>query len=551
MPYITYKCRVCGKNVTEISSFKLAGKTIRKLSCNHSQLEDRIEETTLNPESIISVDKKKLYNFQIDGVKFAERANLNVLFQDEMGLGKTIQILAALKLHAAESLPAAIITKGQIAPQWSIEIARWLGPTTTRIIVEKTKDKHFIPRGLQFYIFSYDILRRFVPKKQVESYYGSLSNVEDYDNIREWFTKLGIKSIVFDECQYIKNSESQRGKVARELATNLKYKLAASGTPIKNNSAEFFPILNILAPHLFRTRAGFENEHCARIWTGYNYRIGGLKSPERFHSLTKDFIIRRERSEVELDFPEKNRQFRYYDLGDEVQEAYDKLESEFVEDYQRDGQSNFERATSTLAWLNRMRHLTGLAKVDNVVDLVDEHIESTDRKIAVFTHHVDVADMIQNKMDISLRNINEMLGTHYSPCYRMYGGTGQDIFETGRRFQEDSAARVLIGPTLAAGEGLNLQEIGDYILVEREWNPPNEEQVEGRFIRIGSTHKMVNGTYILAIGTVDEKFTKLVELKRSIIEQTHGKDYNWEESSLLKELAEQIVKARIKKNGRI
>jgi SNF2 family DNA or RNA helicase len=550
MLYITYKCKVCGKNVTEVSSFKLAGKLIRKLSCNHSQIEDRITESeALSAESIISADKKKLYNFQVEGVKFAERANLNVLFQDEMGLGKTIQILAALKLHAAESLPAAIITKGQIAPQWSIEIGRWLGPTTTRLVVDKSKDNHLIPPRLQFYIFSYDILRRFVPKKRVKNYYGTETSVEDYEVIRDWFTKLGIKSIVFDECQYIKNSESQRGKVARELAANLKYKLAASGTPIKNNSAEFFPILNILAPHVFRTRAGFESEHCDRIWTGYNYKIGGLRDPEYFHQLTKDFIIRRERSEVELDFPEKNRQFRYYDLGDEVQDSYNKLEEQFVEEYQKDGQSNFERATSTLAWLNRMRHLTGLAKVDNVVDLIDEHIESTDRKVAVFTHHIDVADLIQNKMNISLTNLNEMLGKHYSPCYRMYGGTGQDIFDVGQKFQADKDARVLIGPTLAAGEGLNLQEIGDYILVEREWNPPNEEQVEGRFIRIGSTHRMVNGTYVLAIGTVDEKFTKLVEMKRAIIEQTHGKDYNWEESFLLKELAEQIVKARIKKNG--
>ena len=49
----------------------------------------------------------------------------------------------------------------------------------------------------------------------------------------------------------------------------------------------------------------------------------------------------------------------------------------------------------------------------------------------------------------------------------------------------------MVASTLAAGEGLNLQTCSDCVIHERQWNPANEEQVEGRFIRIGQIAETV------------------------------------------------------------
>jgi SNF2 family DNA or RNA helicase len=100
------------------------------------------------------------------------------------------------------------------------------------------------------------------------------------------------------------------------------------------------------------------------------------------------------------------------------------------------------------------------------------------------------------------------------------------------------------------GEGHNLQICSDCIIMEREWNPPKEEQAEGRFPRPGQTSDKITATYFTAIGTVDEFFAEIVEQKRSIFDSTmNGIKTNWNESSLIKELAEVLAQNGGKKWG--
>ena len=518
MPYNIYKCKVCDKNVQEVSSFKISGNEIKKLSCGHSEIvKIIIEKGDDFYENLMSVDKRKLFPFQVTGARAAEKSNLNFLFADEMGLGKTVQILASLKAQSQDTLPCAIICPATIKTQWSIEIARWFGPLTLRIQIENSRDA--IPSGAQFYIFSFDILRRFVKKVKERNLHGELIETEDWTKLRELFTKLVIKTIVIDECQLIKNHKSTRSKALTEVAKLVKYKLAASGTPIENNASEFFPILNILKPELFPTNQGFIDSWCQSYWTGYSYKIGGIKNIEHWKKFTQDFIIRRKRIDVELDFPEINRQYHYYDLGEEVQKAYDETVEELDDYISENGMSGFAQSQCILEYLNRMRHLTGLSKVNDTVSFVDDFINSTDRKLVLFVHHVDVGNLLEAKINKLFENLSEMFGKKYSKVYRIFGGQAAKAFQTGEDFQDDLNARVMIVPTLAGGVGLNLQrKIGDCVAVEREWNSSKEEQgFSGRFTRIGSKYKSTNISYMLAVGTVDEDFTRIVERKRAIL----------------------------------
>ena len=96
-------------------------------------------------------------------------------------------------------------------------------------------------------------------------------------------------------------------------------------------------------------------------------------------------------------------------------------------------------------------------------------------------------------------------------------------------------------------EGLNLQTCCDCILHERQWNPANEEQAEGRFIRIGQTSKSVIGTYPTASGTIDEHLARLVEEKRVNFHNAmnnddgSGQTHAWNQGDIIKELASRIV----------
>ena len=97
MPFTKTYCPQCGKVAEGSKPFCYAERTVWLLKCGHM-----IQEEVLNssrPEDIRSMDGKRLYPFQNEGVRFIEKSGGRCLVGDEMGLGKTIQALAAMHLH--------------------------------------------------------------------------------------------------------------------------------------------------------------------------------------------------------------------------------------------------------------------------------------------------------------------------------------------------------------------------------------------------------------------------------------------------------------------
>lgn len=219
------------------------------------------------------------------------------------------------------------------------------------------------------------------------------------------------------------------------------------------------------------------------------------------------------------------------------EQAYKDTFKQFRDEFEDDGtKSNFEREGNILAYLSKMRHLTGLSKIDPCIDHVMEFLGSTERKMTIFVHHKDVGEillarlksvMVELEIPEPLQLTSELNSDQRSAVINKFMNEGH---------------RVLIASTLASGEGLNLQKCSDCIMLERQWNPANEEQAEGRFIRIGQLAESVSATYFVAVGTVDEFFSEIVERKREIVFKTlGGQEVKWDQSSLIKELSEVLA----------
>lgn len=315
--------------------------------------------------------------------------------------------------------------------------------------------------------------------------------------------------------------------------------IALSGTPIKNRIDEYFPILNILRPDLFYSQQSFMRNWVGTYFDGKKTKAGRLVDPIGFKNRTKDFIIRRERNEVLPDLPKINRTFSYSELEKEAEKHYKILTKQFTEFFdENEGKVTGKNTSQTLAYLARMRHCTGLAKINPVIEFVSTFLEDTDRKLTIFVHHKDVGE----KIKILLHDICKENDVN-PPLNLTSDLSGEERNEVVMKFKDDGLSRILIASTLASGEGLNLQFCSDCIMVERQWNPANEEQAEGRFSRIGSLADKINATYMTAIGTVDEFFMQLVEAKRKIVnEAMTGKKVNWQDDDILSELSSMIVK---------
>lgn len=497
-------CATCGKRAVETNRFTIGEKVFVSLECKHSYIEDIKHATAYD---FVSLTKGHIPKpFQIEGIKFAENGGLRVLIGDEQGLGKTIQVLGALKLHP-EMLPCLIVTKGTLTHQFFHEIAEWCGKNEFLTQVLSSGKEKCLP-GFQVYVCTYDYIK----------------NEDAFDLLED------LNSIIIDECQAIKNHLSGRAKACQKVAERVKYVIATSGTPIKNHAGEYFTILNILRPSRFPEFKAFLDEFCDYIPTAHGYKIGGLKDHEYFRQETEDFIIRRVRAEVAPELPKVWRQFHHVELDKKLNKAYREGMQELEElMYSEESASN----TAIIAIMIKLRRITGISKSTvEAVDYTTDFLESTDRKLVIFLHHKTAHTILDANLGKWMKD-NGLL----PPLSMDSSLNPEQRAEVVRKFR-DEPYRVMIASTLAAGEGLNLQFCSDAIMLERQWNPANEEQAEGRFSRYGSTADRVNMVYFIASGTIDEYFTELVEQKRAIVSNTlDHKEMNWDENSLMKELA--------------
>jgi SWI/SNF-related matrix-associated actin-dependent regulator 1 of chromatin subfamily A len=514
---VKLKCSNCGKLAEEESRSTFEEMVFIKLKCGHTFIEEAIKSRGYN---LVSSDNRTLRPFQIDGVKFIEQSGGRCLIADEMGLGKTVQALAFLKLHP-EVLPVGILVKSVAKVQWFGEVIRWDGLEFLPQIVADSKTP-FLP-GFSVYITTYDLLRRLSSAAKQE---------------------LQLKTIILDECQQIKNHTSQRAKEVQGLCKDVENIIALSGTPIKNNAGEYFTILNLLKPKRFPFYAHYIRDYCDHYDNGWATKVGGLKNADWFHTQTSDFIIRRTWEEVDKEMPLINRNFFHVELAKKYVKAYQDIQDELEDDYFKEESSEDKCEgfmESAIAKMSKMRHLVGWNKIDPTVEFLEEWLTDSppDKKIVIFTHHLDVTEALV--VNIKAMLVKNNLDIHIKRITASQNGDARQL--QVEEFKTDPLARICVASTLAAGESLNMQFCSDIILMERQWNPANEEQAEGRIRRIGQDSKSLNAVYTIASGTIDEFFTELVEQKRAIVASTlDNKEIPWDQQSLMKELLEVIIR---------
>ena len=582
---LKHKCIECGKPTDLKHEMKFPSFILKIYNCGHSTKENIPSAPTEIDVDLISTDGMTLRPYQLEGSRFLVKTGLRGLCIDEQGLGKTLQCIAAInaqhKLSCVSTkcsvcngngtvilndldpdgnnrntdvkcidcnglgytnpespYPVLFIVKTKLKMQWMKEIQRWL-KIPSQIIQNESS---FVIPGIQAYIVSAHSLSdiQYTKKNGVKIEKG-------FKDIEAWILKTGIKTIVLDEAQIIKNHDAKVTNSIRKAVKEIPYFIGLSGTPIKNHAGEYFPLLNLVRPDKFPSVIGYERNWVATYWDGFKMKKGGLRDPEKFKEYTSSFIIRRTRDEVLPDLPTVNRTPRFSELGKAVEAAYQNELKRFTEyfDSDEDKGSAFTRQSNILAFLSRMRHLTGLSKIDGVVNFIEEFITETDRKYILFCHHKDVTSVIVDKLEALRLQWPSEWGQGILEIKS--GMTDMEINTTTENFWSKNY-RILIASTLAAGEGFNLQCCSDIGMMERQWNPANEEQAEARVCRFGQVANKITATYFTAVGTIDEFFAELVERKRSMMKSVlDNKEYVWDESSLINELSEVLASTGRKK----
>jgi SNF2 family DNA or RNA helicase len=526
MATIHRKCETCGKVAEVQAEFKLDFGRLSILRCGHTIVFKGIENKAAI--EITSRTGKQLYPFQAETIDFMEQAGGVVLVGHEMALGKTICGTGFVKRNAKDCFNVLVLTKSSTKVNWFREFVEWAG------IVGQVIDSSIQRPHLDIFpvtIMSIDLLARVTSKTKTINGRAGEPN-PDYWGEDIW---KQYNTVIIDECQSIKNPDSLRSRALKDNLAHVKYRIPMSGTAIKNAAHEYFTVLNFLRPELFPSYAGFIEK-----WTMGRH----LRRSEAFHEMTKDFIIRKTRAEVLPDLPKVARNFRPVQMDDkELMQRY----ADTVAEFNKWMDENEEKMTpagyvNLLAFFAKMRYITGVAKVPAAIDYIEEFLLECDRKLVVFVHHKDVALLLTSHLNKMMAEIGmpKVLSFHS-------GLDGQERQGVIDEFWKPEN-RIMIASTLAAGEGINLQCCSDCLMLERQWNPANEEQAEARFPRPGQTADKINATYLTALGTIDEFLSELIEQKRRAVTATlDNRELTWEEEGLMRALADAIWKAGNKK----
>jgi len=439
--------------------------------------------------------KSRLRPFQRAGVDQINKLGGVALLADEMGLGKTIQALYWLAEHP-EARPAVIVTPAHLKWWWREEAWNKLG---LRIAVLNGRKASPIRRTSQCIVcVNYDVLGWVPAKRRAQA-------MEQGQWQTPWLSvirRLRPKCIIIEEAHYCKNGQAQRTIGVEILARSCPYRIAVTGTALLNRPIELFPVLNMLWPREFASKVLFGMRYCKPTRTpgGLEYK-GASRLPELHRRLKKLGMIRRLKSQVLGELPEKQRSILPVDLPTGT---YREAERDFLVWLARQDKKAAERARKVrqMARLGALKRIAAIEKLPLVQQWIEDFLIDTPGKLVVFgIHHA----------------VLRPLHAAFPNSVLIDGAT------TARKrqaaiiaFQRDPAVRVFFGNIEAAGTGVTLTAASQLLFAELDWVPGRHSQAEDRIHRIGQD-RAVQIIYMIARGTIEESLCGLLQHKQKVV----------------------------------
>ncbi|MDO5500300.1 MAG: DEAD/DEAH box helicase [Propionibacteriaceae bacterium] len=426
---------------------------------------------------------------------FLWRARLGGILADEMGLGKTVQALALAQTaeEAGElTAPLLVVAPTSVVATWAAESEKFTPGLRVATITATEKRRGATlaeaVAGAQVVLTSYTLLRLEAPAYQ----------------------ELEWSAVLLDEAQFVKNQASKAYQAVRRLRARTK--IALTGTPLENNLMDLWSLLSITAPGLFADPKAFGEVYRKPIEGGDGEVLA------RLHRRIRPLILRRTKSAVATELPDKQEQLVPVELAAAHRRIYDKhLARErqkvlgLVGDLQRN-RITILRSLTLLRQLSLSPALIGdyapqSAKIDVLVDMLSE-VHAEGHRALVFSQFTGFLGLVRERLAA------EGLAHEY------LDGRTRDRAERIAAFREGDAAAFLIS-LKAGGFGLTLTEADYVFILDPWWNPAAESQAIDRTHRIGQD-KPVNVYRLVATDTIEEKVVALQERKRHLFDAVVG-----------------------------
>ncbi len=440
-------------------------------------------------------DTSILRDYQLTGVKWLynlAKTGFGGILADEMGLGKTIQVIYYIKQMLKDSPTSKflIVVPTSLAYNWEHEFDIFASQIKKAICIgSKEKRKHILKdlNKINVIITTYGLLRE---------------DEEIYEN-------LNFNTMIIDEAQNIKNNHAGITKVVKSIKADTKF--ALTGTPLENSILELWSIFDFIMPGYLANLTKFQSKYKIKDFDeDSEILIKGLSKQ------INPFILRRKKSDVVKELPEKLINDIYIDLKDEQKKLYvaelNRVKEEMDKIIKEEGMN--KARFLILQLLTKLRQICidpsivydnysdGSNKIEQLENIVSEYTKNN-HKVLIFSSFKTALNIVKEKLN------NAKIKT-----YMIDGSVpAKTRIEMVDNFNENDDIKVFLIMLKSGGTGLNLASADVVIHLDLWWNPQAENQATDRAHRIGQTNT-VEVIHLITKGTIEEKILELQNKKR-------------------------------------
>ncbi len=441
--------------------------------------------------------KAELRSYQEEGVRWLDRLHewgVGGCLADDMGLGKTIQAIGILLKYASDG-PSLVIAPLSVCVNWENEIVRFAPTLKPQLL--KNQNRGAVLEKLS----QHDVL--------IVSY-GIIQSNPDFLAGREW------NMVVLDEAHAIKNSKSVRSKAVMKLQAN--FRILTTGTPIQNHLGELWNLFQFMNPGMLGTQEQFRKKYGNGNGNGSGSYSNSSQSKLKRSALNRyiaPFILRRNKSDVLDDLPEKTEITLHISLSEQERAMYELLREKAIGQIEGSEHAGGARHMQILSAITKLRQMScnplliapdsklPSSKLEALESLIDDLLSANHKALifSQFTKHLALIRQMLDKRGLSYQYLDGS-----SPAKKRE--------EAIRDFQNGKSDLFLIS-LKAGGHGLNLTAADYVIHMDPWWNPAVEDQASDRAHRIGQT-RPVTIYRLIAENTIEEKIVKMHHDKRDL-----------------------------------
>lgn len=415
------------------------------------------------------------------------------ILADDMGLGKTVQALSALLAcvrHEKDRRPSLIVAPTSLTYNWLSECKKFTPALSVLLLsggqAARSEQIGEIqgPNAPDLVITSYPLIRR------------DIALMKD----------IPFRFAVLDEAQQIKNIQSVGAHAVKQLTADTR--IALTGTPMENHAGELWSLFDFVLPGYLPR------------YTDFLHRWGEGSNAEDLRRRIRPFLMRRLRSDVLGELPERLESVLMAELPPEQRRVYDAAllqKRDRLDRILRDRGLSRGRA-EVLSAITELRQICchpalclpdydGISgKMEMLMDVLPPAL-AAGRRALVFSQFTSMLHLIEKRFR-----------QEGIPYLYLDGETpAAQRVDLCRRFNEGETNVFLIS-LKAGGTGLNLTGADLVIHYDPWWNPTAEEQATGRAHRIGQTKK-VEVIRLVVHHSIEEQVLQMSGRKRRLFDQ--------------------------------